>query len=201
MMALSSLCAPLMFAVSSPRTLNSCATVKKSRCNWWAFDYFCKKKSRKKWWGQSTPQFCPILSCSCRSSRCWWPMEAQRLCPTPNNHFPRFKQNTIPDVYINILIEAWMFYSRISSWLSISGPVPRASGKSCGLRRTIQGDQQWLSDSERVLTLKIMDWNCVRMKAKRERKSKFNVREVLNLKESSPKVARAFLDSWLVDII
>ena len=31
------------------------------------------------------------------------------------------------------------------------------------------------------------------MKAKRERKSKFNVREVLNLKESSPKVAKARL--------
>ena len=154
MMALSSRCAPLMFAVSSPRTLNSCATVKKSRCNWWAFDYSCKKKW-KKVASQSSPQLCPILSCSCRSSRCWWPTEAQRLCPTPNNHFPRFKQNTIPDVYINILIEAWMFYSRISTWLSFSGPVPRASGKSCGLRRTIQGDQQWLSDSERLLTLNI----------------------------------------------
>ena len=47
MMALSSLCAPLMFAVSSPRTLNSCATVKKSRCNWWAFDYSCKKNGKK----------------------------------------------------------------------------------------------------------------------------------------------------------
>ena len=48
MMALSSLCAPLMFAVSLPRTLNSCATVKKSRCNWWAFHYFCKNKKRNR---------------------------------------------------------------------------------------------------------------------------------------------------------
>ena len=37
-----------MFAVSLPRTLNSCATVKKSRCNWWAFHYFCKNKKRNR---------------------------------------------------------------------------------------------------------------------------------------------------------
>ena len=40
----------------------------------------------------------------------------------------------------------------------------------------------------RVVSVKIFSVKKNPFKAKRERKSKFNVREVLNLKEASPKV-------------